>query len=121
MRKLITALLLIALGAAAVVKCPDKETHKEAIMSVVNATIDESLGANQEDESLLGSILGGLSTLGSKVSEAYVDKILTVENHYVFSTGTLKVGDETKRVSIGALGYVYILDKDELKHLVTGK
>ena len=121
MKKLITALLLVALGAASVVKCPDKETHKEAIMKVVSAAISDNLGAKEEDESLLGNILGGLSSLGSKVSEVYVDNILTVENHYVFSTGTIKVGNETKRVSIGALGYVYILDKEELTQLVTGK
>ena len=41
------SILLIALAGIAVVTCPDRQAHKDAIMSVVNEKIGDERGAPQ--------------------------------------------------------------------------
>ena len=54
MKKLIIALVVIlAVGAVAVMTCPDKQAHKDAIMSVVNEKINDELKhPDREDDGL---------------------------------------------------------------------
>ena len=106
---LIFLLVLIGIGAVAVVTCPDKEAHKDAIQSVVKEKIDEELNAGSGSE--LGGILSGL---GSSVSGWLIEQGLTVENHFVYSVGKFNTGKEVRTVSVGVFGHIFTFSKEDL-------
>ena len=97
------AILLVVLAGVGVVTCPDKQAHKDAIMSVINEKINESVSkdSSEGDE----GIALFASSLGSGIVGYVLDNRLTVKNYFVFSTGELnKLDDqrETFRRSIRA-------------------
>ena len=106
---LIVLLVLLGIGAVAVVTCPDKEAHKDAIQSIVKEKIEEELKVDAENG--LGSLLSGI---GSSVSEWIIDKNLTVENHFVYSVGKFDTGKEIQTVSVGVFGHVFTFSKEDL-------
>ena len=110
MKKLLIALLvLLGIGAVAVVTCPDKEAHKDAIQNVIKEKIDEELSAGSDD-----SLNGILSGIGSSVTGWIIDKGLTVENHFVYSVGKFNTGQEVKTVSVGVFGHVFTFSKEDM-------
>ena len=120
-KAIVPIIVLIAIALIAVVTCPDKQDHKDAILSVVNETIGDELGASdQENEDIIG-ILGGLASIGTHVSGWYLDSNLTVKNYFVFSTGVLKYGQESEVVSVGVFGHVFTGDKEDVKRIVSGQ
>ena len=48
-RFIIAILVLLGIGAVAVVTCPDRQAHKDAIMSVVNESINDELQTDDKD------------------------------------------------------------------------
>lgn len=106
---LIILLVLLGIGAVAVLTCPDKEAHKDAIQSVVKEKIDEEVKAGSDSD--LGGILSGI---GSSVSGWIIDKGLTVENHFVYSVGKFNTGEEIQTVSVGVFGHVFTFSKEDL-------
>ncbi|MBO4571062.1 MAG: DUF4359 domain-containing protein [Bacteroidales bacterium] len=113
MKKLIiTLLVLLAIAAVAVITCPDKQDHKEAIMKVLNEKIDDSLMTEDEDESILNSIFG---SIGSSIAGYFIDNRLIVENHFLYSTGKVKrLNGEQERISFGIFGHVFTFSKEDL-------
>ena len=107
---LIFLLVLLGIGAVAVVTCPDKEAHKEAIKNVIKEAISEELGASSESD-----LSGVLSSLGSSVSGWILDSSLSVENHFVYSVGKYTGGKEPQTVSVGVFGHVFTFSKEDLK------
>ena len=107
----IIAVLLIV-GAAAVMTCPDKQAHKDAIMSVVNEKINEELQTNDEEYQGLSALFG---TLGSGIAGRVVDNRLVVKNHFLWSTGEFQNFDgEYQRVSVGVFGHIFTFNKQDL-------
>ena len=84
MKKAIIAImaLLIIGAAAAVITCPDKQAHKDAIMAVVNEKINEELQIDDEEHQGLSALFG---TLGSGIASRVVDNRLVVKNHFLWS------------------------------------
>ena len=108
---LLTLLAIVALGVVAALTCPDKQAHKDALLSVVNESINSSL----ENENLggLGSIVG---SIGSGVAGAYLDNRLVIKDRFLCSVGEIQnLKGETKKVSLGLFGHVFPLNKDDLK------
>ena len=111
MKKFLIALLvLLGIGLVAVVTCPKKDAHKDAIQAVVKEKIDEEMNKSASENNL-GGILSGI---GSSVSEWIIDKGLTVENHFVYSVGKFNTGKEVKTVSVGVFGHVFTFSKEDL-------
>ncbi|MBO4843013.1 MAG: hypothetical protein J5490_00310 [Bacteroidales bacterium] len=101
----------MALGAIAAFTCPDKQAHKDALLSVVNESINNRL--QQENLEGLGSIVG---SIGSGVAGAYLDNRLVVKDHFLCSTGEIQnLSGDVKQVSFGIFGHVYPLNKDDLR------
>ncbi len=46
---LITIIAVLVLAGIAVITCPDKQAHKEAIMAVINEKIDETVSGNASE------------------------------------------------------------------------
>ena len=116
MKKLFgTLLVLLIIAGVAVLTCPDKQDHKDAITSVINEVVQEELGVNQEEDSL--GILKGLTNIGAGI---YLDNKFDVKNYFVFSVGTLLHGSENDVVSLGVFGHVFTGDKETFKKIVSG-
>ena len=120
MKKLFIAIVvLLAIAGIAVLTCPDKAAHKEAIMSVINEKINESVGKDtaEGDE----GIAVFASSLGSGIIGYVLDNRLSVKNHFVFSTGEIRHLDgETERLSIGVFGHVFTFSKEDLDKALEG-
>lgn len=113
MKKVITVLVLIALVCAvAVVTCPDKQAHQDAIMSVVNTKINDELQTEDTDLQALSAWVG---TLGSTLASSVVENRLTVKNHFLWSSGEFKdLEGNSSRVSVGVFGHVFTFDREDL-------
>lgn len=113
MKKIITVLVFIALVCAvAVVTCPDKQAHQDAIMSVVNDKINDELQTEDADLQALSAWVG---SLGSTFASSIVDNRLTVKNHFLWSSGEFKdLEGNSSRVSVGVFGHVFTFDREDL-------
>ena len=113
---LIFLLVVLGIGAVAVVTCPDKDAHKDAIQNVVKEALADEVNTTADNG--LSGILAGL---GSSVSGWIIDKGLTVENHFVYSVGKFSDGKEPKTVSVGVFGHVFTFSKEDLKNALSGQ
>ncbi len=113
------AILLVVLAGVGVVTCPDKQAHKDAIMSVINEKINESVSkdSSEGDE----GIALFASSLGSGIVGYVLDNRLTVKNYFVFSTGELnKLDGTSERLSVGVFGHVFTFSKEDLDKALDG-
>ena len=117
MKKVLALFVLLALVCAvAVVTCPDKQAHQDAIMSVVNSKINDEL---QTDDSDLQALSAWVGSLGSTLASSIVDNRLTVKNHFLWSSGQLKdLEGNSSRVSIGVFGHVFTFDREDLDQAI---
>ena len=120
MKKLIIALLvLLGIGIAAIVTCPDHQAHKDAILAVVNECINEEMNPSGVDDYGLSDLFG---SIGTSVAGYMIDNRLTIKNHFVYSTGEFKdlEGNE-KTVSVGVFGHVFTFKKEDVKKYLVGE
>lgn len=111
-KALIAIIALLIIGAAAVITCPDKQAHKDAIMAVVNEKINEELQTDNEVYQGLSALFG---TLGSGIASRIVDNRLVVNNHFLWSTGEFQNFDgEYQQVSVGLFGHIFTFNKQDL-------
>ncbi len=118
MKKILIAILavLIVGAAAAVLTCPDKQAHKDAIMAVVNEKINEELKTDDDDWQGLSAIFG---SLGSGIAGGIVDNRLVVKNHFLWSTGEFQNLDgEYNQISVGVFGHIFTFNKEDLDQAV---
>lgn len=111
-KAIITLLVLLGIIGVAVVTCPDRQAHKDAIMAVANEIINESSDPND----VLDMIF---SPLSSRLADYFLNDRFRVENHFLWSTGILKDYDgEDLRVSVGVFGHVFTGDKEDVKKVI---
>lgn len=115
-KSLIALLVVLLIGAVAVVTCPDKQAHKDAIMSVINEKINDALQTDDTDLQGLGALFG---TIGSSIATRVLDNRLTVRNHFLWSTGEIQDLKGThQQISLGFLGHVFTFSKEDLDHVL---
>ena len=118
-KSLLTLLILLGLGAVAVVSCPDRQDHKDAIMEVVNGAINDGLQTSDKEANELSAFFG---SIGSSVAGYLLDNRLTVKNYFVCSVGEIKDLDGVyQKVSVGVFGHVFTGDKEQLKDAIKGQ
>lgn len=110
MKKFLFFIILVAAVVGAVVTCPDKKAHKEALADAfaeyASYKIDESKDNGFGD--ILNQGLNALRKAGAdKVMEATLGAFLEVDNYYVCSVGSIKRDGEKKLISIGLFGHVF--------------
>ena len=64
---------------------------------------------------ILGEVIKWVSGKGADIA---IDQLLQVDNHFVYSTGKLMVGDEPKTISLGILGHVFTFGKDDIDQVL---
>lgn len=111
MKKLtVILILLLAAALAAVITCPDRQDHVDAIKAVVSEKLQEEIGSGQADD--LVSIFG--NAIGSKVTDWLMDSRLTVKNRFVYSVGEFNTFEGPKTVSVGVFGHVFTFSKEDI-------
>lgn len=124
MKKLLFLVLLAALVVGAVVTCPDKKAHKEALADTFAEYASYKIDENK-DNGLSDVLNEGLKALrkvgGDKVVEATLSQFLEVDNYYVLSIGRLKQGSEKKLISIGLFGHVFTPTSSMIDHALKGQ
>lgn len=109
-KKVLTLIIVVAIGLVAVVTCPDKNAHEAAVMQKLNSAISETIKKNNDENT--STFEKGLMMLGSmfasKIAETAVSNSLNVNNYFVMSTGEVTFGDKTRTVSVGVFGHIFI-------------
>lgn len=113
-KALIALLVILAVAGIAVVTCPDKQAHKDAIMAVVNEKIGDELGTPDNENADTYELLAGIASIGSHVGSWLLDGNLTVKNNFVYSVGQLTYKGEAHKVSFGMFGHVFTFSKEDL-------
>lgn len=109
---LIALAAVLIVCAAAVMTCPDKQAHKDAIMDVVNEKINEELKTDDDEMQGLSALFG---SIGSGIAGRIVDNRLIVKNHFLWSTGEFQDLDGAyKQISVGVFGHIFTFNKDDL-------
>lgn len=124
MKKILFLVILAAVVVGAVVTCPDKKAHKEALADTFAEYASYKIDENK-DNGLSDVLNEGLKVLrkagGDKVVEATLSQFLEVDNYYVLSIGKLKQGDEKKLISIGLFGHVFTPTSSMIDHALKGQ
>ena len=115
---IITVIVIVVLLVVALITCPDKNAHKEAILSVINEKITESIQTNSKEGEDVLAVLG--ATLGTSVSGWVLDKGLIVDNYFIFSIGKFNTGQDYKTVSVGVFGHVFTFSKEDMEEYLQG-
>lgn len=109
----ILAVLLVA--GIAVVTCPGKQAHKDAILAVINETLNEGLKSTLEDEEGGATLALWGATVGTSMTGWFLNENFSVENRFVYSVGKFNAGDGPRKVSVGLFGHVFTFSKADLE------
>ena len=113
---IIAAVAIVALLGIAVVSCPDKQDHKDAILAVINEKLNENIQKKSKDGDDGLAVLG--ASLGTSISGWILDSGLTVDNRFIYSVGRFNTGKEVRKVSVGVFGHVFTFSKEDLDKIL---
>ncbi|UKK49157.1 hypothetical protein L6475_04140 [Prevotella sp. E9-3] len=110
--------LFVALLMAMVVTCPKASDHKEVLKTVLKDATDEKIG-KALGEDLFSSVMkvAGQMTVGT-TTDMVVDRLLRVDDYYLFSVGRVFIAGREYTVSVGVLNHVFAPDKEDVLKLV---
>ena len=114
MKKILVLFLFVGIALVAVITCPQKDAHKDALMKIVETAIDAELTKGAETETEKGFAMIG-SLLGSGLAEIVLDKKLRIDNYFVCSIGRIRFEGEENIVSVGIFNHVFTKDEDDFK------
>lgn len=111
-RTLLTLLILAVIGVAMIFTCPDKKAHQDVIRQEFNSAMSEKMG---ESKGIVQSVI----QMGSKyviglAAESALNELLTVDNYFICSVGKLEYEGREHVSSIGVLGHVFTVNKDDI-------
>ena len=110
MKKLLTLIIVVLLGAIMTQTVPDKKAHKAAMMVAIKEYVAE------ETEHRIGdNILGDISkAIINGSAKLVLGSKLKVHNYYLFNTTTVRIDGKDQLMSVGVLGHVFTFDKEML-------
>ncbi len=103
---LILLVVLVAIFGI-ILTCPNKEDHQSAIAAKVTDIIKSDSVASSSGIGALGA------AVVSKFVEAAVTNVVTVNNYFFFSIGSVSYNNEKAVVSIGVVHHVFCLFSKE--------
>lgn len=111
-RTLLALLILAVIGVAMIFTCPDKKAHQDVIRQEFNSAMSEKMG---ESKGIVQSVI----QMGSKyviglAAESALNELLTVDNYFICSVGKLEYEGREHVSSIGVLGHVFTVNKDDI-------
>lgn len=112
MKKILGLIVVAAIAVLMTQTVPDKKAHKDAMMKAIREYVDEE--ATERGLADNGVTRAG-KNLVSKAIEGVLGAKLKVNNYFLFNTTSVKLGDESKMLSVGLLGNVITFDKKMLR------
>ena len=98
MKKLLFTLLAILVFAGICVATrPAKEKHSEAIIEIMNKSPKVDIKANKAVFNVIKNA---------------INSTIEIDDCYLFNFGVLKKGDTNKKLTLGILGQVFVIDKN---------
>lgn len=115
---LVAVVLLVGLLVAT---CPKPEQHAQAVSGVVSETVGDAFATDSADadDPIAVAMKEFVRGATHKVVSMVVDNALTVDNYGVCSVGRVHYADKSPVVSVGVLGHVFTIGKDDLANLTT--
>ena len=105
LKKILYIALPLAICLLLGLTCPDKKKHVESIRT----ELTNALEASNKSKNAMYALMG------DAVIAKVLNSELKVNKYFLFSTGTITDGQDSKILSIGILGTVFtFIDKDEL-------
>jgi len=98
-RRFFRWLLFLAIIVTAIVSNPDKDKHIEKLNEKLYDLVPDT-----EKSSLV-------KTIGTLVSNPILDKVVTVDNYYLFSVSKIGVLGKEETLGYGVFGMVFFTDK----------
>lgn len=89
----------------AVLTNPSNEEHKQAVKSVVNEVVQNSISENESDLGKLGVLFG------SSLAENLIENSVTRDNYILFSITKFTWKGESKSIGYGLFGNVFLSEK----------
>lgn len=119
-KKIIAAIILLAIILVAVVTCPDKQAHQDAVIAEMNSAVKHALNDNDSTEQEKSDLEKGFAALGTmfvqKALEATLESNLELNNYFLFSTSSIETGKEKQTLSIGVFGHIFTtFDREDVK------
>lgn len=117
MKKILVLVLVVAVAIAAVVTCPDKKAHVEAVSNTLTSMVDEKLNESMPAAGKAWSFVGTM--FAGKIIDTVLEQKIEIDNYFVYSVGRITFRGETKTVSVGVFNHVFTFDKEDLKNAIT--
>lgn len=111
MKKLLVIVIVLLVAVLMAMSVPDKQAHKEAMMTAINEFVAE------EAENRLGdNVLSNISkNVVVKTVELALNSKLKEHNYLVLNTTYVRINGEEKMLSLGMFGHVFTFDKEMLR------
>ncbi|NDV96295.1 DUF4359 domain-containing protein [Dysgonomonas sp. 521] len=97
--------LVVIIAVAGVFTNPGEEKHKEALKAKLQSHIEELTAKESLVKRSVGMLVGGAAI------DQLVDKVVSVENYYVFSTTNVTLNRKKQMIGIGAFGNIFYTKK----------
>lgn len=109
-----TIIILFAIFIVALLTNPSHSKHQEALKQVAITAAKHEM---MKDDNALTVIFGGLVI--DQIVDALIAANVTYKNNWIYSICTIEKDGQSKVVSIGAMGKVFTLSKDNLQKVET--
>jgi hypothetical protein len=101
---ILLVVLVIIFGI--ILTCPNKADHKAAIVEKVTNVLKTDTVTNGIFSFVTNAVV-------TKVVGTAADNLLSVDNYFIFSLGTIRYNGEKRVVSIGILHHVFCLFREK--------
>lgn len=103
--------------ALLVFTCPSTDQHKETLAETVTEAVTEASQSDSlTDNDAINNVMQTIANnFTRKVIHTAVNNLLSVDNYVLFSLGKVHYANEQYVVSVGLLGHVFTVDKEDLK------
>lgn len=115
---IVSLIILISLTAILIFSCPTTADHKEALANVVTATVNDAVNdadSTRSNDWMSHTFQSITKAFAGKMIAAAVDNLITVDNYIVCSVGKVHYDRKDYIVSLGLLGHVFTINKDDLR------
>ena len=116
---LVIFLAFVGLLVAMFFTCPTEKDHRRHLhkiaMSALEHKVDERYGPE------VGGLLMGvarMSFLGND-DKIHIERLVRVENYYLFSVGHLDLMGNDHIVSVGVMNHIFAPDKDDILEMMS--
>lgn len=111
MKKFLIVVIVLLVAVLMKLTVPDKQDHKEAMMTAIHEFVEEEAKSRFGDNVL--SNLGG--NIVAKTVELALNTKLKVHDYIVCNTTYVKLNGKEQLLSLGMFGHVFTFDKEMLR------